>query len=211
MLNALTQKIQDGDFGDINSLVIVKNGKIVYEKYFNGAARNNLNLASAVTMNITSTLIGCAIDDGLLAGLDTRVMPMFEDYGLISDKTGWKVKITVGDILQMKSGIEWDELSLPLSNNNNYYNRLINSSDYFRFVLDQRMADEPGTVWNYNSGAAVLLARVIESSTGMNAEQYAKEKIFEPLGIKNYKWYKWFTGANGTPNTADGLRMRAIG
>ncbi len=209
-LNELTQKIAAGEFGDINSIVIVKNGKLVYEEYFNGASRDNLNLASAVTMNIASTLVGCALDEGKLASLDEKILPYFDDYGIPDNMSAWKINLTVGDILQMKSGFAWDELTLPLSDPGNSYNAMINSTDCYQYVLNLKMETEPGAEWNYNSGAAMLLARVIESSTGLNAEQYAKEKIFQPLGITNYKWFKWFAGSEGIPNTANGLRMRAV-
>ncbi len=210
MLKALTEKIEAGDFGDINSLVIVKNGKLVYEQYFNGSSRNDLNLAASVTMNVSSTLIGCAIDDGLLSGLDEKIMPMFIDLGIIENGSPWKGQITVGDLLEMKSGFEWDELSKPLDHVYNDYFQMVSDGDYYRYVLGRPMACEPGTVWNYNTGSAVLLERVIENATGMTAAQYAEERLFGPLGIKDYKWYKWFPDAKGIPNTANGLNLRAV-
>jgi CubicO group peptidase (beta-lactamase class C family) len=78
------------------------------------------------------------------------------------------------------------------------------ADDRYRFVLDRPMAHEPGTQWTYNGGATAIIAKLIADGTGMPIDAYAKQKLFDPLGITEFEWIK---GADGVPSAASGLRM----
>lgn len=81
-----------------------------------------------------------------------------------------------------------------------------NAPDRYRFVLDRPMVAEPGTQWTYDGGAVAIIARLIATGVGMPIDRYAKEKLFEPLGIERFEWAH---GPDGEPSAASGLRLTA--
>ena len=96
--------------------------------------------------------------------------------------------MTLEDLLTMRSGIEWNEASYDESDNSCILMEA--SDDWIQFVLDHPSDTIPGTIFEYNSGASVLLGKIVRLSTGKRIDQWAEEKLFQPLGIKNYYWKK---------------------
>jgi len=208
VLEELTADIEAGELGRINSLLILRNGKLVYEEYFRGFDKNDLQPLSFVTMGVSSTLIGIALEEGLISGLDKKISCFFQEYDIPDNPSPYKGMITVRDLLEMRTGLGWSELGISYSSLTNSACRMRNSADRFKYVLDCPMAGPPGQNWNYNSGAAVLLAAIIKCATGRQADQYAQEKLFRPLGIRDYYWATWSRDAESFPLTDDGLKLR---
>jgi CubicO group peptidase (beta-lactamase class C family) len=208
ILAELTEKLNAGDYGRINSMLIVKEGKIAYENYFNGCSGNAKQDVYAVTQSVTSALIGCAVDDGKLS-LDEKILSHFQDYGIPGNMSPEKASLTVEDILTMRAGYKWDEGTYPYDDNRNSYNALLTQPDYYNFMLGSEMECMPGETFCYNSGGSIMLARVIENASGTDVISYAEEKLFGPLGITDYTWYKWKRGMDHEVNTASGLRLKS--
>ncbi|MHA1124014.1 MAG: serine hydrolase domain-containing protein [Candidatus Heimdallarchaeota archaeon] len=166
-------------FSDVESMVIIKNGYIVEELYFNGWTEIDFHVCWSVTKSVTSALVGIAVDEGLI-NLDDVVIDYFQDY-TIANLDERKEAIAIGNILVMSSGLNYlgdDLVFIPW----------VSSPDQVQYALDIPMATIPGTVFNYDTCASHLLSAIIERVTGITTFEYAQEKLFEPLGITHVHW-----------------------
>jgi CubicO group peptidase (beta-lactamase class C family) len=201
-LDGAVARIRDGTYQNVHSLLVVKGGKLVFEEYFRGYTwdysgdqfRGELvdfdrdmrhNLAS-VTKSFTSALIGIAIDQGFVGGVEGKVFAFFPEYAHLRD--GAKDTITLEHLLTMRSGLEWNEMELPYSDNRNDLVQLFSVPDPVEYILTKPLAAEPGTTWYYNGGNTNLLGEVIRQATGQRMDTFAAQHLFAPLGITNYEW-----------------------
>ena len=140
-----------------------------------------------------------------IAGVQVPVIDFFEESE-VANLDEWKRSMTLQDLLTMRAGIAWDEDTVPYTDPENSCAGMENSDDWIRFVVNQPMSHQPGTVFVYNSGASELLALIIKKSTGKHVDEYAEEHLFGPLGITGYFWKKTPTGY---PDTEGGLYLAA--
>ena len=202
-LETLTNALQRGDFGEVHSVLIARNGVLVYEEYFRGARRDGLHQVYSVTKSVTSALVGIAVAEGHIKSLQTPLLDFFPAYkASLDNQSDSKNRITLEDALNMQAGFQWNEWSTPYNNPNNPTAQLTRSNDWMKFVLDLPVTSEPGSRFTYNSGVTMLLSGVLRQATGNIPEHYAREKLFDPLGIDEYSWRE---GPNGVTNTGWGL------
>ncbi len=204
-LETLTADLEAENLGLVSSLLLVKDGKLAYEYYGLGMNVDQLHVNYSITKSITSALVGIAHKEGLLDNIDQPILPFVNTFNSIGNENEWKRSITIEQVLQMRSGIEWDEVTHNYGSPQNSTTGLINSTDWIKHVLDKPMAEAPGLSYNYNSGCTILLSGLIESVSGRSAEEYAQQQLFSQLGIKKYDWQN---GSNGLTNTGFGLSLR---
>jgi CubicO group peptidase (beta-lactamase class C family) len=197
VLATLTGRINDGDYGEIHSLLIVRHGYLVYERYFNGYNSETLHPLYSVTKSVTSILIGIIIDQRKLTGVDVPLLPLFPEYLELQNLDTNKQAISVEDVLTMRAGFQWSE-SFSVS-------QMARSSDWLKYMLDLPVTDVPGTRFHYNSGCSILLAGIIRNTSHLEANQFADRYLFGPLGITRTRWD---SGPGGITNTAGGLFLR---
>ncbi|MCP4542198.1 MAG: serine hydrolase [Chloroflexi bacterium] len=195
-------RIHNGAYENVHSILIVKDGKLAFEEYFDGHTfaynddqhRGELvdfdmdtthNLAS-VTKSFTSALVGIAIDRGFIQGVDEKIFAFFPDYANLNDER--KDEITLEHLLTMTSGLEWNEMELAYSDINNDLIQLFRVSDPIEYILAKPIISEPSTEWYYNGGNTNLLGKVIREATGQRMDDFAAEYLFAPLGITDYEW-----------------------
>ncbi|HEX5725965.1 MAG TPA: serine hydrolase [Longimicrobiaceae bacterium] len=166
--------------------------------------RGDLHTLQSVTKTVTSIVIGTAVTRGEFPSLDTPVLAFF-DSGTVANVDDRKRRMTVRHLLTMTAGIDWDE-NRPYGDTANTAIGLEGSYDWTRFTIDRAMSEEPGTRFNYNSGASQLLAHVFRRATGLDVEEYAARHLFGPLGIRD--WY-WKRTPAGVPDTEGGLYLAA--
>ncbi len=193
-LQSMIDHITDEDL-DVHSVIVIRNGYIVLEEYpnpFQGQSRthsyNGTHYLYSTTKSFTSCMIGIAIDNGFLDNTSQTVLSLFPDmtFANVDDR---KERITVDDLLTMRSGLPWDETSAPFSSpDNDVWQLNFNSSGGVQFILDQEMEAEPGTYFHYNTGASHVLSGIISEVTNMSMYDFAKENLFTPLGIDTYFW-----------------------
>ncbi|MDX1414684.1 MAG: serine hydrolase [Candidatus Promineifilaceae bacterium] len=194
--------IDRGKYGDVHSLLLVKDGLLVIEEYFPGYtwvydAENfrgpytefdgdTPHTIMSVTKAFTSAVAGIAIDQGYIEGEHEKVFDFFPDYqGL---RTREKEAITVEHLLTMSSGLQWNEWEYPLSDTRNDLIRLWIVDDPVVYILSKPLVNGPGSSWYYSGGDVILLSEIIQQATGQRFDQYASEQLFEPLGITDYEW-----------------------
>lgn len=175
----LTEAFQKAaDLKNIRALAIAKDGKVLREEYFNGASEYSRFQVRSVTKSIVSSLLGIAIDKGLIENID---VPLCEYYPYLKNmEDSRKSDITLRHLLTMTSGFEWSE-----EEEDQWFYPQINSEQR---ILDQPMASPPGQQFYYNSATTYLLARVIEKATGEPFEIFADKHLLHPMGIKHYQW-----------------------
>jgi CubicO group peptidase (beta-lactamase class C family) len=216
-LEELTRSLRRGEHGNVHAVLIEKDGRLVYEGYFTGRdeawgadlgevtfGRSSLHDLRSATKSVVSTLVGIAIARGEIPSVDTPLYTLLPDYAPLL--TGEKRRIQLRHVLTMSAGLRWDEWTVPYTNPANDEIRLTRSSDPVAFVLDREGVSEPGTEFTYSGGLTQLLAAILERATNRDAEAYAREVLFEPLGIYDAVWRG---DLNGMPSAASGLRMRA--
>ena len=190
-LQAMETAIKGGEFKKIGSVLVARHGKLVYEGYFDGDAKTLRNTRSA-TKSITSILIGLAIQDKKLSGVDAKVLSLLPEHRhKLQNPDPRKEKITVEDLLTMSSALECDDWNDASRGNEE---RMYLVEDWGQFILDLPIRgrihgakEEPpkyGRYFSYCTGGVFLLSEVITRTTGLRTDRFAQEKLFTPLGIK---------------------------
>jgi CubicO group peptidase (beta-lactamase class C family) len=170
-----------------------------WHPYYRGG---DLHTMQSVTKTVTSIVIGVATGRGEFLSLDTPVLGFFE-AAAVQNLDDRKKKVTVRHLLTMTAGFDWRE-DLPYADPNNAAMTMEASFDWVKYTIDRPMAHEPGTAFQYNSGATQLLAYVFRKATGRDIESYAAEHLFAPLGIE--RWF-WKRSPSGLVDTEGGLYL----
>ena len=186
-LDDMLAYIEDEDL-DIDNIAIVRHGYLVFEHAFPPFSPTTRHHVYSVTKSFTSTLIGIAVAEGHISGLDAPVLDFFprrEFENMDADKAA----LTVGDLLTMTAGIEWSEGGTSYQTTlNSAIELAIQPDDWVGFILNRPMVATPGTQYHYSSGASHLLSAILQEATGMTALAYADEVLFGPLDITNITW-----------------------
>jgi len=135
--------------------------------------------------------------------LDTGILQFF-DVARIKNLDDRKRRITLRDLLTMRSGLDWDE-DVPYDDPHNGASSMEATDDWVQFVIDRQMTHEPGTFFSYCSGASELLGHIFQKVTGQDIEKYAKEYLFKPLGFEHQYWKRT---PLGLVDTEGGLFLR---
>jgi len=176
------------DFGatrSLDSLLLVRHGRVVLDAYYAPYTANIPHRINSATKAVVGTLVAIAQKDGLLDGFDHPLLDFFADRN-VADLDDRKKAITVQHLLDMTSGINWQE---PLDGRPDSMIEMSRQQDWTKFVLDRPLAHAPGDAFNYNSGGTHVLSALIAKLTGMSAWDYAKAKLFGPLGIDTSDWW----------------------
>ncbi len=164
----------------MRSLLVVRGGRLVYERYYGGWAVDTLADVRSVTMSVVSTLVGIAIERGQIDGLDQPITDFLRRPEF--DVTVEHAFINVGHLVSMRSGLSWGAGGVE------EYNNWVLSGDHVNYVLSQPFEAAPGESFVYNSGAIHMLGVILEKATGMPLPEYADQVLFGPLGIGQREW-----------------------
>jgi len=195
------EAIRDGGYLGVDSMVVVRHGRLVAEGYFNGFGRDSLHDLRSTGKSFTSALAGIAVDQGLFA-TDDPISMHIPDFDRLNHMDSRKQAIRIFNLLNMNSGLEcndWDVQSR--GNEENMYNH----RDWVGFILDLPMAYEPGAIAQYCTGGVVVLGDIISRRSGMALDAYAAMYLFGPLGIQQTGWRR---SPDGAATGGGGLRLR---
>lgn len=205
----LNDLIENDEFDDILSLIVIKNNNIIFENYYDDSFRNELRPIGIMTQIVTIALLGSIIEDGYINNLDEPIHNYLPFYSNVFDAQPEKKEITIRHLLDNKSGFVWNESLSSYLNENNDINRMKNfSSDYGEYVIKKDIEAIPGLRLVINSGTGTLLARIMQYAIGdIDLKEYADQKIFIPLGIKDYEW---LSDPEGNLDGSTGLYLKDI-
>lgn len=188
----------------VTALVVMKNGQIVYENYFQGTTANDRRISWSMAKSYLSALVGILVAEGKIASLDdpvTKYAPIL--VGGAYDGA------TLRNVLQMTSGVEFDEDYLDFNSDINRMGRILalgGKMDEFAAGLTTRIA-EPGQQWHYVSIDTHVVGMVVRGATGRSITDLLSEKVIIPLGLENAPYY--LTDGFGTAFVLGGLNMIA--
>lgn len=195
-LAAADQRIQE-NYPNVYSLLVVKNGFLVYEHYYQGMKPNDANPVYSVTKSIMSALTGIAIEQKLLPGVDVKLAELLPEIFADTDEAG-KKDITVKHALTMSAG---------LASIDDNYTAYSGSPDWLRYALAKPLANEPGMVFTYNTGLTHFLSAAVAKASGGSTLAYAKQKLFDRIGISPGNWSRDPMGIEGG---GSGLRLTPV-
>lgn len=203
-IRLLNQKIAENRFREITGIVVIKDEKLLLEEYFNGYNRDSLNDTRSVGKSFSSALMGIAIKDGYIKN-ENQTLKDFYDLKQFKNYSLKKDSVTLKSLLTMSSAFDGnDEDYDSAGNEENMYP----TDNWVKFTLDLSMTEnEIGKIWHYFTAGVVVTGDILDKSVPKGLKDYADKKLFQPLGITNYKWQ--FTPQN-KPSLAGGLRMRAL-
>jgi CubicO group peptidase (beta-lactamase class C family) len=172
-------------------LLVIKNGHLIAERYYNEGAVDQLSARQSVTKSYTSALVGLALDQGYLTSVDQKMMEFFPELAdQVTDPR--KHEVTIRDLLQMRAGYPDDEL------NRQYLDSLFFSDDWhwFRHITGFPLLSDPGTEFRYSNLTSHLLAIIVARATGSDLEPYAQKHLFSPIDSKVGAWSRDADGYN---------------
>jgi len=215
-LQEMEAAIRAGTFKKIGSVLVARKGNLVYEGYFDGDVATLRDTRSA-TKSITGALVGIAISEKKLSGIDARVLALLPERARkMQNPDPRKERITVENLLTMSSPLECDDWNDASRGNEE---RMYLIEDWAQFILDlpvrgrMQLGEHPdppkyGRFFSYCTGGVFVLSEVLQKATGLRTDQYAREKLFGPLGITDAIWVY---SPLGVPQTGGGLRLSSRG
>lgn len=164
----------------LHSLLINHDNKLVVEEYFNGRRASQRANVKSVSKSIMSALVGIAIADGKVAGVDQSI----GDYTVLVDEQTdpAKHRITVGNLLSMQAGLETTSFY--------NYGAWVLSDNWIRFAMQQPLIAEPGTQLTYSTGSTHMLSAIITEATGESTWAFARKRLARPLGFELAAWQR---------------------
>lgn len=201
---------------NLHAVVVERHGRLVAEAYRTGNDSSTYSLAArevrfdadvphdvrSVTKSVVALLWGIAHGEGVVPPVATPVLDLLPD--LADLRNGGRERITVADMLCMRSGLAWDEGG-GYGRPDNDERGLLWRGDRARYVFDRPLAASPGARFNYNGGLTAVLGLLLEERTGMSLQEYARRKLFEPLGVRDWAWVG---DLRGRTRAYSGLRLR---
>ncbi|GAA2907654.1 hypothetical protein GCM10010517_74070 [Streptosporangium fragile] len=219
LADRLARIMEQGRAPDLHAVVAARHGRVILEHYGEGEdfrlneplghvrfTPDTLHDIRSVTKSVVGLLYGVALADGRVPEPHEPLLPRFPEYPDLGEDPR-RAALTVEHALTMTLGLEWNE-NVPYTSAANSEIAMEFAPDRFRYILGQPVVDEPGARWSYCGGASALVARLIEKGTGLALEDYARARLFEPLGITRFEWS---TGADGAALAASGLRLTPRG
>ncbi|MEW5915790.1 MAG: serine hydrolase [Gemmatimonadota bacterium] len=200
----LTRHLASNEIRGLSSLLIVREGYLVTERYFNGSSRDDVHTMQSVSKSVTSLVTGIAVDHGRVDP-EARVFTILPAYGDLAASDTRKQSVTLRHLLEMRAGINFYEQPYsgsPLEQLNN------SRDDWVRIALQPAMNAAPGDRWQYNSGGVIVLAAAVQRLTGTPFDEFARTHLFRPIGITSERWYR--SPFDGLPHTGGGLSLRAV-
>lgn len=205
LIRAMNKKIAQKDFKDISGVVVIKDGALLLEEYFNGSERATLHDPRSVGKSFAATMLGIAIHDGFIQSEQQKLSEFYPLHNY-QNYSAQKANVSLKDLLTMTSGFEGnDSDTASAGNEENMYP----TQDWVKFALDLPMQNTASSAkeWRYFTAGVVILGDVLHKTVPQGLEAYADKKLFSPLGITNYQWQ--YTPQK-VANTAGGIRLRAL-
>ena len=218
LADKLDAGVRSGLLRGLHSVVVVRSGRPVLERYFEGEddawgralghvsfRPDTLHDLRSVTKSVVSLLYGIALDRGLVPAPDASLLAQFPEYpDLAADPRRAPIKVL--HALTMTMGLEWNE-QVPYTDPANSEILMERAKDRYRFILEQPVVAAPGTRWTYSGGCPALLGSLIAKGSGKTLAQFARETLFADLGISTFEWAQ---GDDGVDSAASGLRLKPL-
>ncbi len=200
LISDMVIRILKGKYDDIHNIIIIKDGKITLEEYFqeNGKFhgppvtqwyRDRKHLLASATKSITSILVGIAKSEGHITDLEAPVLNFFPEFDYLKNQE--KMNIKLKHLITMTAGLEWQQSSKDPGD----VLKMWQTDDIARFYLEKPMVQIPGEKYIYTNANSTLLGIIVEKVSGIDVEAFSKKFLFSPLNISNYDWARYPDGS----------------
>jgi CubicO group peptidase (beta-lactamase class C family) len=176
-----------GDFPNLHSILMVKDGKLVVEEYFYCFSRNKPHQIASISKIMPAAAIGIALNQGLIKDINTPLSQLLPEYKDLFT-TGEKSSLTLYHLLTMTTGLQWDEHAFSYLDPRNDLAIMKRSPDRLRNLFERPLAYHPGERFVYNTGCVIALEEIVQKVTKVHLVVNVQNEIFTPMGISNYKW-----------------------
>ena len=185
------------------AFIVLHRDEILYEGYFNGSSREATQTSFSVAKTFTATLVGIAIGEGFIAGLDepmtTYIPELFQEDARFAD-------ITIRHLVTMSSGIRYRSYLSPWADNTTtYYSPNLRAA-----ALRTKIEERPGIRSSYNDYNSLLLGLVLERATGMAVAEYLETRLWQPMGAEAEGSWSLDSRRSGFEKMESGINGRAI-
>lgn len=184
LLSNMMHEIVADKYPNVHSILILKNNKLVFEEYFYDYTRDTLQEMRSASKSMVSAMVGIAIQQGLIKSVHERLVDLLPEYHF-ANPSPLKDKITLKDLLDNQSGVNYDEAWDKTKGNETDMDA---SNDWVKYTFDLPMIDTPGIRGRYNSGNPITAGWIVEKYAKMPMRDYAAKNLFGPLGITDFKW-----------------------
>jgi CubicO group peptidase (beta-lactamase class C family) len=208
--------VRSGLLRGLHAVLVARAGRLVLERYWDGPDEvwgrplghvafgpDTLHDLRSVTKSVVALLYGIALERGLVPPPEAPLLAQFPEHHDIVEADSQRARLTVAHALTMTLGTRWDE-QIPYTDPANSERAMEQAPDRLRFVLASPVEVDPGTRWTYSGGATALLGALIVRGSGRPLPGFAREVLFDPLGIARFEWA---AGRDGVHSAASGLRM----
>jgi CubicO group peptidase (beta-lactamase class C family) len=221
LITRAVERIRDGRHGEVHSMLIFRDGKLVVEEYFPGHQyqwdapkhygkwvnwnRDMPHCAHSVSKSIASLCIGLAVEKGFIDSVQQSIFDYLPEYQHL--KTAGREYLTIEHLLTMTSGLAWDEWGAPLSSiKNDQIAIYFSGMTPVEYSLSAPLVAPPGVHFNYSGGNLEILNAILKNATGeMTLDQFSAEYLFKPLNIETFDW--WLKYQTGEVHAAGGVKM----
>jgi CubicO group peptidase (beta-lactamase class C family) len=198
----LMTDLNQTDDHQLHSVLVVRDGKLVFEEYFPGPKfslarytgdagfdRDDTHNLASVTKSFTSTLVGMAIDRGEIPFVEAPVFDFFPEHLDLVNEDPRRGEMTVEHLLLMTSGIEWSDLEdYSYSDPRNDLIQMFNSPDPIRYALSRNLYATPGTDFEYCNANTNILGEIVRRATSHRLDRFSEIYLFRPLGVSDFEW-----------------------
>jgi CubicO group peptidase (beta-lactamase class C family) len=199
---------------NVHAVLVARHGQLAFERYFSGSDEVHNRKVSNVTFDpdtrhdlksvsksVASLAVGIAIDRGRIRSVDEPILSFFPELSDLRSPETERLKL--GHALTMSLGLKWVEAD-PSRNYDNDEVRMQMARDPCRYVLSLPVTAPPGQEFFYDTGALTLVSAIVRKATGRPLDDFARETLFEPLGIAGAEWFR----VRGDSDAGGGLRLR---
>lgn len=212
----LSELERSGRVFGLHALIVTRGGRMIFEHYGEGEDeswgtplgritfdRTVMHDLRSVSKSVVSWVYGIALAQGKVPAPDTKLASLFPQYADLWQQPG-RDRLTVGHVLTMTLGMDWDELTIAYGDPRNSENAMEAAPDRYRYVLERPIIGPPGETWSYNGGATTLLGRLIAEGTGEKLHAFARRVLFDPM---DFGPSEWSISTDGNERAASGLRL----
>jgi CubicO group peptidase (beta-lactamase class C family) len=192
-LPEMDQAIRSGGFGKITSVLVARDGELRHEFYADGVTAATQHNTRSATKTVAGMLIGIAIDQGLIAGVDEPVLPLLAGRRPAASPDPRKDAVTLADLLTMSSAWQCNDFDPDSPGNEEL---MYDTEDWVQFALDLPVrpgapdpaAPRPARQFSYCTAGVGVLGEVLVRAAGRPVQEFAHETLFGPLGIAGEQW-----------------------
>ncbi|XOV94165.1 MAG: serine hydrolase domain-containing protein [Bacteroidota bacterium] len=202
----LDENIRNNVYRNVNSLIVIKDDQLVFENYYDFSFRERQRNIGQASLSVLIIALDLLMRDGYIQNIQQSIADFLPEYQSIFVDDPEKETITIEHLLTNRSGLAWIQ-SNSFPDNVNDLNLMKLKNDWVEYVLSRPLEASPGLRYIVNSGAGVVLARVMENALGSDLLTYLQEELFNKISIKEFTWEK---DPNGTLDGGTGLHIKTL-